>query len=81
MNKVELYFNDLGEEGYPPTNTVVMFKGYLTKKDCVWTVGRRMLENTRTKSKFVWKDFSMGIVLDDKDIVMWSEIPKQKTLY
>ena len=74
MKQVKLHTETLNNE-FPPDNTTVFFKGWLTRKDCVWTIGRRW--KPKGEKKIQWQDYSMGIMLEDEEVVEWSLIPEQ----
>jgi len=73
MKQVELQKTEVGDN-LPPDNTTVFFKAWLTKKDCVWTIGRRFIPVGKKKVR--WQDYSMGAMLEDSQVVEWSFIPE-----
>ena len=69
MKRVKLQKVEIGDS-LPPDNTTVFFRAWLTQKDCVWTIGRRF--TPRDKRKILWQDYSMGLMLEDSQVVEWS---------
>lgn len=74
MKQVRLQKIEECGDDFPPDNTTVFFKAWMTQKDCVWTIGRRFIPSGKKKVR--WQDYSMGVILKDSQVVEWSLIPE-----